>query len=57
MQQQISQEIGEDLSEKVFLAYSEQNFTQCRILLEQLRKHQEEIKAAGGEAKRLSLVK
>jgi len=27
------------------------------VLLEQLRKQQEEIKTAGGEAKRLSLVK
>jgi hypothetical protein len=57
MQQKVFKEDENDLSEKVFRAYSEQDFKQCRELLEQLRKQQEDIKNAGGEAKRLSLIK
>lgn len=48
---------SDDFSEKAFRAYTEQDFKTCKEILDVQRKQADDLKTAGGDSKRLSLVK
>lgn len=47
----------DDSSERAFNAYTNQDYKQCKEILEQQRKIADELKTQGADAKRPSLIK